>query len=200
MTFGDEVEWKTLGEIATYSKERIEASELNKENYIGVDNLLQDKRGKTESNFVPTEGRFTKYNPGNILIGNIRPYLRKIWFADNYGGTNGDVLVINLKKEKYICSKFLYYVLSSEEFFYYNIKNSRGAKMPRGNKTMIMKYKIPIPPLAEQERIVSILDKFDALVNDISIGLPAEIEARQKQYEYYREKLLTFKELDEKEA
>lgn len=59
---------------------------------------------------------------------------------------------------------------------------------------------IPVPSLEEQERIVSILDKFDALVNDISIGLPAEIEARQKQYEYYREKLLTFKKLDEKEV
>ncbi len=53
---------------------------------------------------------------------------------------------------------------------------------------------IPIPSLEEQERIVAILDKFDALVNDISQGLPAEIEARRKQYEYYRDKLLTFKE------
>ena len=55
--------------------------------------------------------------------------------------------------------------------------------------------KVPVPPLAEQERIVAILDRFDSLCNDISSGLPAEIEARQKQYEYYRDKLLTFKEL-----
>ncbi len=59
----------------------------------------------------------------------------------------------------------------------------------------LSKIKIPIPPLAEQKRIVTILDKFDALVNDISVGLPAEIEARRKQYEYFREKLLTFPEL-----
>ena len=54
------------------------------------------------------------------------------------------------------------------------------------------KIKLPIPPLDEQKRIVAILDRFDALCNDISSGLPAEIQARQKQYEYYRDKLLTF--------
>ena len=64
----------------------------------------------------------------------------------------------------------------------------------------IRTFKIPVPPLEEQERIVAILDKFDALVNDISSGLPAEIEARRKQYEYYRDKLLTFPELKEDEA
>ena len=56
-------------------------------------------------------------------------------------------------------------------------------------------YSLPIPPLEEQERIVNILDKFDILVNDLSEGLPAEIEARRKQYEYYRGKLLTFKNI-----
>jgi len=60
-------------------------------------------------------------------------------------------------------------------------------------KNDILKITIPIPPLSQQERIVAILDKFDALVNDISQGLPAEIEARRKQYEYYRNKLLNFK-------
>ena len=59
----------------------------------------------------------------------------------------------------------------------------------------LKKIRIPIPPLAEQERIVAILDKFDALVNDISSGLPAELEMRGKQYEYYRDRLLTFKPL-----
>jgi len=56
------------------------------------------------------------------------------------------------------------------------------------------KFPIPLPPLSEQQRIVNILDKFESLVNDISIGLLAEIKARHKQYEYYRDKLLTFKE------
>jgi type I restriction enzyme S subunit len=60
---------------------------------------------------------------------------------------------------------------------------------------MIGNYNIPVPPLEEQERIVAILDRFDALCNDLTTGLPAEIEARQKQYEYYRDKLLSFKEV-----
>jgi type I restriction enzyme S subunit len=58
----------------------------------------------------------------------------------------------------------------------------------------LKEIKLRVPPLQEQSRIVSILDKFDALVNDISIGLPAELDARRKQYEYYRDKLLSFKE------
>jgi type I restriction enzyme S subunit len=70
-----------------------------------------------------------------------------------------------------------------------NISGFAGVDMPK-----FKSLKIPIPPLSEQNRIVEVLDKFDSLVNDISIGLPAEIEARRKQYEYYRGKLLTFKQ------
>ena len=65
--------------------------------------------------------------------------------------------------------------------------------MPAITFGQIGSVKIPLPPISEQKRIVTILDKFDALVNDISAGLPAEINARRKQYEYYRDKLLTFK-------
>ena len=148
------------------------------------------------SSYVPEVGRLTKYHCNDILIGNIRPYLRKIWFADNDGGTNGDVLTIQITSEK-IIPRYLFAQLSSESFFNYDIKYSKGAKMPRGNKEAVMKYEIPVPSLEEQQRIVDILDRFDKLCNDITEGLPAEIEARQKQYEYYRDKLLTFKPLEE---
>lgn len=195
LTFGDDVQVVQLLDIAQYSKDRIEASEVDKNTYVGVDNLLQEKQGKTISSYVPTEGRLTKYHVNDILIGNIRPYLRKIWFSNNEGGTNGDVLAIEVTSNL-ILPKFLFTVLSSERFFFYNIQNSRGAKMPRGDKKAIMRFPIPIPSLDEQQRIVDILDRFDALCNDISIGLPAEIEGRQKQYEYYRDKLLTFKRLE----
>lgn len=89
---------------------------------------------------------------------------------------------------------FLYYNLDNR---YQELRDISSGDGSRGglNLQMIKKIKIPLPSLAEQERIVNILDKFDTLVNDISQGLPAEIEARQKQYEYYRNKLLTFKEI-----
>ncbi|MFZ4829039.1 MAG: restriction endonuclease subunit S, partial [Phototrophicaceae bacterium] len=97
---------------------------------------------------------------------------------------NNDVLV----------PRFLYYLLSTDAFFAYDMQHSKGAKMPRGDKTAIMLYTIPLPSLEEQARIVAILDRFDALCNDLTQGLPAEIEARRKQYEYYRDRLLTFEE------
>lgn len=179
-----------------YSDTRIESSEINSENYVGVDNLLQNRAGKTISNYVPDAGRLTCYEEDDILLGNIRPYLKKIWHSDRQGGTNGDVLVIRIKRDEKenIHPRYLYQILADDNFFHYAMKTAKGAKMPRGNKQMIMKYKVPVPSIDDQERIVAILDKFDALVNDISVGLPAEITARRQQYEHYRNKLLTFQE------
>ncbi|KGQ45616.1 restriction endonuclease subunit S [Gallibacterium anatis] len=191
LTFGDEVEWKTLGEIAEYAKTKIQATELHENNYVGVDNLLQNKMGKTTSNYVPDSGRFTQFIDNDILIGNIRPYLKKIWYSDCIGGTNGDVLVIR-RKDNRINPRYLYQVLSDDKFFVYNMKHAKGAKMPRGNKEAILQYLIPIPSLEEQERITAILDKFHTLTSSLSDGLPKEIELRQKQYEYYRDLLLGF--------
>ena len=182
-----------LSSIATYSRDRISATEIDAETYVGVDNLLQNKKGKVKATYVPKTGNLLAYNAGDILIGNIRPYLRKIWLADSKGGTNGDVLVIRTI-DKNVLNRFLYYVLSDERFFLYDNNNAKGAKMPRGDKNAVMEYELYLPDLETQKRIVDVLDNFEKICNDLNIGLPAEIEARQKQYEYYRDKLLTFKE------
>ncbi len=188
-----EVEWKTLGEVAEYSKTRINYEKLDETNYVGVDNLLQNRAGKAESNYVPTAGNLTEYRDGDVLIGNIRPYLQKIWQADRVGGTNGDVLVIHPTDEA-VNPRYLFQVLADGKFFDYNMQHANGAKMPRGNKTKIMDYRFPIPKNpVEQARIVAILDKFDAMTNSITEGLPREIALRQKQYEHYRNLLLSFK-------
>ncbi|RDU69167.1 hypothetical protein CQA66_09045, partial [Helicobacter aurati] len=90
-------------------------------------------------------------------------------------------------------SDFLYFYLKNN---YHNLRQISAGDGTRGglNLSMIKNFQIPLPPLSVQSEIVEILDKFDTLVNDLSMGIPAEIEARRKQYEYYREKLLSFKE------
>ena len=180
-----------MGDVAQYSKTRISFEKLDEMNYVGVDNLLQNRAGKSPSNYVPTSGNLTEYRKNDILIGNIRPYLKKIWQSDCDGGTNGDVLVLRCTSDS-INPRYLYQVLADDKFFDYNMQHAKGAKMPRGSKDEILKYRIPVPSLAEQARIVAILDKFDALTNSLTAGLPREIELRQKQYEYYRDLLLSF--------
>ena len=189
---GQEVEWKKMSEVSFYPKTRIDASELSDNSYIGVENLLKYKLGRTDSTVKP-EGSVIQFVEKDILIGNIRPYLRKIWKSDCKGGTNGDVLCIRVKEPSEVSADYLFHILSSEKFFLYDIKNSKGAKMPHGDKSAVMDFEIPIPSLDEQNRIVSILDRFESLTTSLQSGLPAEISARRQQYEYYRDKLLTFK-------
>ena len=132
------------------------------------------------------------YAVGDVLIGNIRPYLKKIWLADCNGGTNGDVLVLRTSDNTIAIPEYLYCILASDEFFDYDNNYAKGAKMPRGDKKAVMQYGFFLPTIEKQRSIVKILNRFDMLCNDLTSGLPAEIEARQKQYEYYRDKLLTF--------
>ena len=114
-------------------------------------------------------------------------YLKeKFWAAD-------DCFTFTPIHSNSIGQKYLYHVLINESL---NIKRMvRKASIPRISKGSLLKLKIPLPPLEKQKEIVEILDKFEKLTNDISQGLPAEIAARRKQYEYYRNKLLTFNEL-----
>ena len=96
-------------------------------------------------------------------------------------------------KKEVAITKYLYYVLKNKETELNSMK--RGAGVPHVSGERLGEINLPVPPIEEQKHVVSILDRFDAICNDLTSGLPAEIEARQKQYEYYRDKLLTFKEV-----
>ena len=179
-----------LGSFTQYSKDR-KKDDSTVSVYVGVENLKSDFQG-----CAPTESTNpgVVFQKGDILLGNIRPYLKKMWRADSDGVASPDVLVIRIRDEfsEKISSRYLYHLLASNEFVGYNVAHSRGGKMPRGNKAKILEFEAPIPSLEEQQRIVDILDRFDALTASLSEGLPAELAARRSQYEYYRDQLLTF--------
>ncbi|WP_309324032.1 restriction endonuclease subunit S [Actinomyces stomatis] len=187
----DGVEYKSLGEVARYSPRKVSAEDLNSTTFVGVDNLVSHKKGRTDATHTPNTSTLTAYSPGSILLGNIRPYLKKIWLADRTGGCSGDVLAVEINDQhpKQLEPRFLYYVLSSDSFFTFDQQNARGAKMPRGNKKAILRYPVPVPPLEVQHETTRILDKFTQLEAE----LEAELEARQHQYNYYLDELLSFK-------
>lgn len=181
-----------LCEVASYSATRVDASELDETSFVGVDNLVSNKAGRIDATYLPNTARLTAYEPGDILLGNIRPYLKKVWRATDAGGCSGDVLAIRIDQvaKRDLDSEFLYYLLSSDEFFAYNMQHAKGAKMPRGNKAAIIKYRIPVPPLPVQREIVRILDQFTQLEAELEAALEAELEARRRQYAFYANSLL----------
>ncbi|CYV85968.1 restriction endonuclease subunit S [Streptococcus suis] len=181
-----------LGAVASYGNQKISTGDLSPKRYIGVDNLLQNRAGKLDATYLPEMVKVNIYEEGNILIGNIRPYLKKIWFATNSGGASPDVLVVQNQVKDCLVNRYLYHILANDRFFEFDMQNAKGSKMPRGDKGAVLHYQFILPTFSDQFRIVAILDKFDELTTSISQGLPKEIELRQKQYEYFRDKLLTF--------
>lgn len=138
-----------LKDYANYVDEKINKRELNRTNYIGVDNILPDRGGIKTSEYFSRKGKAIAFKKGDILIGNIRPYFKKIWLATFEGGCDADVLCIRPKDN--ISSEFLYAVLSTDFFFDYVVKGSKGSKMPRGDKNHIMQF--PIMDIDNKQRI-----------------------------------------------
>ena len=167
--FGDPVtnekgwEVKKLGDVCEYVKTRIKSESISVSNYVGVENLLQNCKGKTNAMKVPKDIGLTYYIDGDVLVGNIRPYLKKIWLADCDGGCNGDVLVIRRREphKDTINKMYLYKCLSADNFFDFAMQYSKGEKMPRGDKKEIMKYLILIPPLSLQQQFAAKIESIE---------------------------------------
>ncbi len=163
-------EVKELGEVASYINEKINVKKIDPEKYISTENLIPNKGGITLAQTIPKTGNINKFNLEDILFSNIRTYFKKLWFAKFEGECSTDVLVI--RNNKKISPNFLYYFLSQDLFFNYTIVNSKGTKMPRGDKKAIMQFKINLPSLQEQTAIAKILSDLDS-----------KIEILQKQNE-----------------
>jgi type I restriction enzyme, S subunit len=181
------MKFESLREVASYSDTRVDAAKLDETSFVGVDNLLPGMNGKVDANYSPNTARLTAYESGDVLIGNIRPYLKKIWLADTVGGCSGDVLAVRIRPSYRNCllPRFLYRLLASDAFFTYSMQRAKGAKMPRGSKEAILKFRIPVPPIAIQREIVKVLDTFTEL--------EAELEARRLQHAHYRDSLFAAK-------
>lgn len=180
MSFSNEV---ALKDVSEYSKEKIDIGEISILNYVSTENLVPDIGGKVLSSGLPSKGKATKYRKGDILISNIRPYFKKIWQADNDGGSSNDVLVLKAKRN--IEDKFLYYNLACSEFFDYVMSGAKGTKMPRGDKNHILDYKLNLPTLQEQKAIAHILSTLDDKIevnNQINKTLENMAQAIFKQW------------------
>lgn len=156
------MEYLKLSDCSDYSNKR--TSNIQLETYISTENMLPNKGGVVKAESIPNCKSTSKYEPHDILLSNIRPYFCKIWYADKEGGCSNDVLVIKAKKG--YLPKFLYYVLSDQNFFNYDTVTSKGTKMPRGSKNAIMKYLVPDVDISTQRRIASILSAYDNLIEN----------------------------------
>ena len=155
-----------LESLCAYPSERISVDVLDKYNYISTDNMLPYKGGITLASSLPSVTQTQRFQKGDVLVSNIRPYFKKIWLAEFDGGCSNDVLVFRASKN---CSpEFLFYVLSNDSFFDYAMATSKGTKMPRGDKKAIMQYSVPDFSINTQLHIASVLRSID---NKISVNI-----------------------------
>ena len=167
-----------LSDICSFRRGKISVDRLNTNNYISTENMLPNKGGITEASSLPTVPLTQEYRKGDVLVSNIRPYFKKIWKAKYDGGCSNDVLVFaaNSNTDK----DFLYYILANDEFFAYSMATSKGTKMPRGDKTSIMQYEVPVMDIELQRRIASILKPIDEKIelnNAINNNLEQQAQA-----------------------
>ncbi|MBI6088309.1 restriction endonuclease subunit S [Clostridium perfringens] len=173
-----------LNDFIKYSSEKIDIEKISEFNYISTENMLPNKGQIINASSLPKSKTVTKYSIGDTLISNIRPYFKKIWFANKIGGASNDVLVIK-SDNALVDKKFLYYLLSEDSFFDYVMLTSKGTKMPRGDKGAILNYKASLPPLKEQKAIAKILSDLDEKIevnNKINKNLEEMAQAIFKQW------------------
>ena len=209
LTFGDNIAFVEIGSVIKSLNTGLNPRRFFKLNTDDATNYYITIREIRNNTIVPSE-KTDRINDEALRLCNNRSNLEigDVLFSGT--GTIGETAVIekeprnwNIKEGVYtikpnqdkLCPRFLMYLLQTQKIRTAIMKKVAGGTVKSIPMGELKKISIPLPALDEQRRIVSILDRFDALCNDLTSGLPAEIAARQKQYEYYRDKLLGFEEL-----
>ena len=172
-----------LSSIADYVTDKISSNDIALREYVTTDCILQNKKGREiATNLPPQSCCLTRYQRGDVLIANIRPYLKKVWFADIDGGASSDVLVFRAKEGH--SPSFLYAVLLQDSFFDYVMQGAKGSKMPRGDKEQILKYEMPTLSCSE-ESIGTFFLNLDQKIR-LNEQINQNLEAMAKQlYDYW---------------
>jgi type I restriction enzyme, S subunit len=173
-----------LSEICDYSTASTDVKSLTVNNYITTDNLLPNRGGVVEATNLPPAVSCPKFAKDNILLSNIRPYFKKIWYATFDGGCSTDVLVLKCKNQKYH-PKYVYYSLFQDLFFRHMMNGAKGSKMPRGDKDQIMEFEIPDFEKQYQIKIADLLSALDAKIS-LNNRINAELEQMARTlYNYW---------------
>ena len=142
-----------INDVCKIINEKINSDLLNNNNYISTENMLPNFGGICCSTSLP-KGNVTHFKINDVLISNIRPYFKKIWFSKFDGGCSNDVLVLHANNN-IIIDKYLYYSLTNDNFINYYVVSCKGTKMPRGNKDALLDWQIYVPSINEQQHIVN---------------------------------------------
>ncbi|WP_404228487.1 restriction endonuclease subunit S [Acinetobacter venetianus] len=149
-----------LDDIVNITSNKVDTKNLVLQQYISTENMLPDRKGISLAASMPL-GKVNQFLKNDTLFSNIRTYFRKVWFSSFDGGSSPDVLIFRAKDVEVLDPRFLYYLISDQKFIDYSDKTSKGAKMPRGDKSAILNYKTYLPALSIQKRISQILSDLD---------------------------------------
>lgn len=147
-----------MGHVTDFVKERISTDKLTLANYVSTENMKSDFGGINPAISIPNNTNVIHYKKGDVLLSNIRPYLRKVWAANSDGGCSTDVFVFRAKS---ISPSFLHYIMANDTFINYVMSGAKGVKMPRGDKEQMLKYVFSIPRIEEQYKISRLLHLLD---------------------------------------
>ncbi|WP_306331296.1 restriction endonuclease subunit S [Vibrio injensis] len=166
LEFKDGPDWsqKKLSDpkVAIFVKEKGKVSSLTLDTYISTENILPDYQGVVTASKLPPSGSFTLYKNNDVLISNIRPYLKKVWHADKVGAASNDILVIRAGSD--VKSLYLLYLLKNDNFIDYMMSSAKGVKMPRGDIESIRNYPVFVPEREEQTKIAGCLSSLDDVI------------------------------------